>query len=879
MKKQVKDILSQIVRDTGESSQRRSEAVLTGRGITSLGVPLNKKEDGAFSIDLTEIRVFTGITTFIQMLAGEVMDQCLSSNFDVLVKYKIDSRVTPELAATGISHVCIYARRSVSRQLCAVPERFSQQMMYVFNTIQLTKWGCQLFPDYFCIPQDDKSEFQPSALLFPFHLQDSPDSEVDSYFFLVEHEQSSGFLRITIEDSRDSRLQLRHIRHRVVARLGREDTVSDFAAIAEAVFHGILLEWRNDRDLYVETESQRAGILNMLQSSGHGISTLTFHWSLEKMDISSTESQMKLVHLIAKTVLLLTDKDILDLLASGNTIEMVSGGQRAYLELSHRRMYLNVSLGEKRRRLSMNYFLERMPEVKKYQEQREDVLQGTRVFLIHHATAEVLGLIKALQKMGCSTLHAFFIKYAGIVPPDYLEAILSLPEDRFKFHSLQQIKVHNLITGSFNLSREYSSIEEFESLNMTLQSKTLDFFSAMKLACGYMFFRDAMACKKAGERLILAEDGGYLAPVINQLCLEKRTMGEVLQAFGIDSDKLPRNADRKVVLLPETELGMPLADWLAPFYAGSSEVTRNGHNRLEELMSKHNHLAFPACSIAISDLKRGWEAKENSVAIIWAMESIMGGMGLIISQRRALVFGSRGAIGSNIMSDLSCKMGAENVSGVDIIVDAKTYAGMKPNSNSQWVERRTIDELPKDVLYDTDLFIGVIGTSILNPGMLQEILLKSRRNKFVFVSGSTKTLEFEQLSDWLNGLLNAEDPRIDGIPVSLEIELIRDPQTHSALGRYVRMTFYPEVNDKAGTSFTRHLYLYADLMPINFLYYGTPCEVTDHVIKQFLQVSAGLVRSCANEENRLPPRLLSVDYQIDADANLLSRPLGKSHAA
>jgi hypothetical protein len=215
-------------------------------------------------------------------------------------------------------------------------------------------------------------------------------------------------------------------------------------------------------------------------------------------------------------------------------------------------------------------------------------------------------------------------------------------------------------------------------------------------------------------------------------------------------------------------------------------------------------------------------------------------------------------------------MGAENVSGVDIIVESKTYAGMKPNSDSKWVERRTIDEVPKDVLYNTDLFIGVIGTSILNPEILTEILLKSQRNKFIFVSGSTKTLEFEQLSDWLNGLLNAEDPRISGIPANLEMELIRDPQTRAALGRYIKMTFYPHINEKAGASFTRHLYLFADLTPINFLYYGTPCEVTDHVMKQLLQVSVGLVKSFDNEERRLPPHLLSVDHQIDADANQLN---------
>jgi len=876
MKKQVKDILAQIVRDTTESSRPRDEAVLTGQGITSLGVPLSQLEDGSFFIDLTSVRIFTGITTFIQMLTGEVMDQCLSSSFDVWVKYKIDSRVTPELAAAGITHVCIYSRNSVSRQLAAVPEKFSQQMLHIFSNIQISRWGGLLFPEYFGISQDDESRESSTALLFPFHLQDSSDREEDGYFFLVENEKSSGFLRITIEDSRESRLQLRHIRHRVVAHLDREDAVCDFACIAEAVFRGILLELRNDRDIYVETESQQAGILRMLHASGYGsISTLTFHWPLDKMDVASQESQTRLIRVIAKTILLLTDKDILGILASGGTLEMASGEQHAYLELSHRGMYLNISLGEKRQRLTMNYFLERMPQVKEFTEQHAGVLQGTRMFLIHHITAEVLGMIKSVQEMGCSALHTFFIKYAGIVPVDYLEAILTLPEEKFRFHSLQQTRVRTLITGNFRLSREYSSIEGLESLDGMLQGKKTDFFSAMKLASGHLFFREAILCQRSGEKLMLVEDGGYLAPVINQLCLDNRSLGEVLQAFSIFTIKADGNVALSKVegleelVISENEQNMLLYDWLRPFFIGSAEVTRNGHNRLVELMDNYHHLSFPACSIAISDLKRGWEARENSVAIIGAAEAIMGSMGLIISQRRALVFGCRGAIGSNIMNDLSCKMGKENVAGVDIVIDPETYQGKKPNRNSEWIERRTIDELPKEVLYNTDLFIGVIGTSILSPDLLEEILLNSRRSTFIFVSGSTKTLEFEHLTDWLNSLSNKKEPKIGGIPVSLEIESVRDPQTRVSQGRSVRVTFHPDTDIKPGTSLTRNLYLFADLMPINFLYYGTPCEVTDHVMKQLIQVSVGLVRQCVEKENHLPPQLLSVDHQIDADVNQL----------
>lgn len=855
--------MAQIARDTAESGRQRDESILAGQGITSLGAPLSRMEDGSYFIDLTSVRIFTGITTFIQMLAGEVMDQCVSSGFDVWTKYKIDSRVTPELAAAGISHVCIYSRNSVSQRLAAMPERFSQQMLRIFTAIQIARWGGLLFPEYFGVPRNDESREQPRALLFPFHLQDS-GTEEDSCYFLVENERYSGFLRITIEDSRESRLQLRRIRHRVVSHLDREEGVCDFACIAESVFRGVLLEARNDRDTYVETDSQQAGILRMLHASGHdGISTLTFHWPLDKIDAVSEEGQAGLIRVIAKTVLLLTDRDILGILTSGGTLEMASGDEHVYLELSHRGMYLNVSLGERRRRLTMGHFLERMPQVRDLTERQKGALLGTRVFLVHHATAEVLGMIKSMQEMGCSTLHTLFIKYAGIVPADYVEAVLSLPEERYRSHSLHQSKVRTLLTGSFSLSQEYSSIEGLESLDGMLKSRSLDFLSAMRLAGGYLFFWDALACKRSNDHMMLVEDGGYLAPVLNRLCLENRRLREALQDFGVD----PACAAREGLVPPEEELDMPLADWLRSFFLGSAEVTRNGHNRLEDLMKEYGHLTFPACSIAISGLKRGWEARENSAAIIGATEAIMSSMGLVLSQRRAVVLGCRGAIGSNIMRDLSSRMGQENVAGIDIVVDPAAYQGASPNRNSPWVERRTLAELPEDVLYSTDLFLGVIGTSILGQDLLEDILVNSRLSTFVFVSGSTKTLEFEQLSEWLNGLLKQSEPKVREIPVSLEVDVMRDPQTRAIQGRSVRVTFHSSRDGKPGASFTRNLYLFAELMPINFLYYGTPCEVTDYVMTQLLQVSAGLAKQGVGRV--LPPRLLSVDHQINADANLL----------
>jgi hypothetical protein len=55
-------------------------------------------------------------------------------------------------------------------------------------------------------------------------------------------------------------------------------------------------------------------------------------------------------------------------------------------------------------------------------------------------------------------------------------------------------------------------------------------------------------------------------------------------------------------------------------------------------------------------------------------------------------------------------------------------------------------------------------------------------------------------------------------------------------------------------------------MPINFLYYGIPREIVDEVMAQLFTLSCGVARRQRSAE-KLPPQVLAVDQQIDADAN------------
>jgi hypothetical protein len=85
----------------------------------------------------------------------------------------------------------------------------------------------------------------------------------------------------------------------------------------------------------------------------------------------------------------------------------------------------------------------------------------------------------------------------------------------------------------------------------------------MRLAAGHLFLQEALLAKAQGQRLLLVEDGGYLAPLVNRFALEGRRVGEVFAEFLCPP--------------PAAEAGQPFAEWLAGVFPGSVEHTRNGY--------------------------------------------------------------------------------------------------------------------------------------------------------------------------------------------------------------------------------------------------------------------------------------------------------------
>ena len=152
---------------------------------------------------------------------------------------------------------------------------------------------------------------------------------------------------------------------------------------------------------------------------------------------------------------------------------------------------------------------------------------------------------------------------------------------------------------------------------------------------------------------------------------------------------------------------------------------------------------------------------------------------------------------------------------------------------------------------------------ILKKEFIEKLIIHGKTNRLIFASGSTKTVEFSDLSDYLYEVYSMDSPMILDRPVQIFYDKIIDPQTNTIQGTKAFISF--EVD---GNKIEKTLYLLGDLSPINFLFYGVPTETMDLIISQLTTVSLGMVNQY--RAGQLPnPGLYAVDHQIDEWGNKL----------
>ena len=502
--------------------------------------------------------------------------------------------------------------------------------------------------------------------------------------------------------------------------------------------------------------------------------------------------------------------------------------------LSQLSRVLNISANLPRQFFSLDYYLKRMPML--HQLSRKESLANhffnVRIFIIHHITSEILAFLEALKNLGVEDINVLFVKYGGSIPSAYFDALLENMSGSF-FSTALVRKMSDKNRNYYILSKAFSDISSLNHLNEVLKQKQLNYFDAMKLVAGHLFINFCIEAKKHNDAVLLIEDGGYLAPPLNLSSLKHKSTSEVFEQYYI-------------IQPIKEEL---FSSWLDNILIGTIEHTRNGYNSLKKVKESYNRLQFPAYSIAISKSKTDKESQEVAHSILNALESVLHEQGMVLSRRKIAVLGSNGNIGKYLCRFLQNDRLTDGAG--DLIEVDTSYT---TTNQRQYL---SIDNVPDNVLLSRDIFIGVIGESILQAEQLEKLVLSGEHNRLFFVSGSTKTLEFTHLSRWINGLASSNTPEIDDVSIHIEFDRILDPQSGLDQGGKAIIRFIREE-----LPIKKEIFMPGDLSPINFLYYGVPTEIMDIVLSQLLKVSLGMTDQFKN--GTLPhPDLYAVDHEIN----------------
>lgn len=784
-----------------------------------------------FEMNMRKVRMLPGVALVAAQLVDSIVEQCIWGRADISVAHRLDSGIAPEMTGLGIQTIQFHARLSVAEDFPAFRKQLQYRIQLVFSRLQ--------YPEQLGVLLNGDT-----ALLFHF-----PDEKSHTcHYLIVEFVPSSRFLRIIMEDEAARRLDLEQIPHREVP--SGEDFLffPDRERIVLELFQSIHGESHNQQTEYDEIPQRQKSLFDNLRAGGMAeLGKIKFHWSNADLPMILDNSDRSTQWFLDKVLFLLEHRSVLRNLAAGRLLHVRDTDYGAFLDLSQGGKVLNISLNRPRKVREMETYVDRMPRVKDWVNNTGGCMAGVRVFLIHHMTSEILGMVHGMDRLSTPFLHVLFVKYQGLVPDTFLESIGSLPADRFQFHSLQHVRSETSIEGSYRLSNQYSPVAQISELEAALETGEKDFFAAMRLTAGHLFFRDAVRAREKGESILLVEDGGYLAPLINRFSLEERTFGETLAHFSLSG---------LAEELSVVERDMKLKDWLESFFVGSVEHTRNGYDYLQEVEEQFGKLAFPAVTIAVSNLKRGEEAMGTSTSIVHALESILHGLGKMLCYRNVVVLGSCGAIGSNLMREFQNRLSEGWVAGVDLVSD-------EPSGKGEIQEARIIEELGEGRLRNVDMFVGVTGKSVLSREFLQWLLLHSGKPDIYFASGSTKTVEFASLIQLLQDIRSGVVPSIEGASVRLDMFDIRDPQTGVIQGGHYRLFIGQSENGEWER--VRNIYLLAGGMPVNFLYYGVPSEMFDRVLKQLIQLSCWLVEQ-NKADKAIPPKLLALDREIPLKA-------------
>ena len=536
---------------------------------------------------------------------------------------------------------------------------------------------------------------------------------------------------------------------------------------------------------------------------------------------------------------------------------------------------------------SLDTYLARMPAlsgvVKDAIGNGKRPFESYSIFLVHHLTAEVVGVIAALRQLGCRDITTVFVGYNHDLETAFRADFDAAPDSELRCYilgvddSAAQGEPIYVVPRRFIKQPAGDGLTLIDELDGTYRAKRLSFLVAMQALAVPLVLRQFARARTQGRPLLLIEDGGYLAPIMHDAALSQATVSQ------FRASNLAPLDERTDAVLPST-----VAELLQVAFIGSVEHTRSGYDANLRVYRQYGKLAKPLSTIAVSYLKTQVESETVAATILNAIEAVLYSCGVGLRKRRVFVFGSRGNIGRRIMEQLQTGLEspAHSLTGCDLKVnrpdskEALPSWQLRPSQSSAHgaSEVARYVELDSARAADLDLIIGVTGGP--TPGhpvlQVQDIitwLLQGHRTELFIASGSTKTAEFSELLDWIDDALRSALPgtqvpiRLGDRTATLGGQPVIDLLSRRRFGTRYSFT----IDESGGMQRVRSLVFLEELTPVNFLFYGVPTEIIDVVLAQLISATLTLV---AFPAIKLEPRMYAVDYDPEATANVYgSRPL------
>jgi hypothetical protein len=503
---------------------------------------------------------------------------------------------------------------------------------------------------------------------------------------------------------------------------------------------------------------------------------------------------------------------------------------------------------------SLQTFLENVVKVNSVvsKHETEQPFAGTSVFLVHHLTREVLGTIQALRKLGCKDINCQFLGYNADAAKVFGPFLAEVPDTELRTYKLSEDN------DIYSIDRAFTKPSDdlpADALDAAMKGK--DYLTCQRSLASFVTMEMLARCETSEQPLnmIVIEDGGYMAPLLNDSALRKLSIASFREENSVAEDNAN---DSKLAKYSD------MGELVDKHLAGTVEHTRNGYDKVQKTFLKHGRLAKPCFTIALSYVKTQFEALSVADTCINSLMNALFSHGRTLRERNICVIGSRGNIGGRSVKAFSSRINdaTKQLVGVDLKVgfsSSEERPTWEPSPydavQEDLLESRKFKDLPADVRRKVDVVFGITGGRQENPdGGFDETLVpedidfwlregESKYNELWLVSGSTKTKEFELVKDFVEEAVKEGQYK----EYAVASEDLTDALSERDYGQKYTFT------SCSGKDMT--LIVVTDWKPANFMFYGVPTEDIDIVLAQLVDVSVSLLHNLD-----APCEVNAVDY-------------------